>query len=134
MVRREEELGIDDLVQRLHIAGEREAGDGVFEPLVNLQMEEVLCSIKHFSEIERLPSKLATDNSALAKAYCTSLHLYKIARKLVSQNPTDDMSEYFIALLYNALNTTRFATLPSRQREHAMLCASLLVDRLGLSS
>jgi CheY-like chemotaxis protein len=99
-----------------------------------LQMEEVLCRSKRFSEIERLPSKLETENPALAKTYSAILHLYKIARKLVSQNPSDDMSEYYIALLYNALSATRFSTLLIEQREHAMLCASLLAERLGLSS
>ena len=99
-----------------------------------LRLEEVLCSIKHFSEIDTLPIKLETANSSLMKAYCTILHLYKIARNLVSQNPSDDMSEYYIALMYNALSTTRFATLPTGEREHAMLCASLLAEKLGLSS
>jgi CheY-like chemotaxis protein len=99
-----------------------------------LQMEEVLCRSKRFSEIEKLPSKLETENPALAKTYSAILHLYKIACKLVSQNPSDDMDEYYIALLYNALNTTRFSMLLAEQREHAMLCASLLVERLGLGS
>lgn len=99
-----------------------------------LLMEKVLCSIKRFSEVGQLPSKLATTNPALAKAYGTILHLYKLARKLVSQNPNDDMSEYYCALFYHALNTTRFATLSEGQREHALLCASLLADKLALSS
>jgi thiamine kinase-like enzyme len=98
-----------------------------------LRMEEVLCRSKCFSEIERLPSKLETESPTVAKAYGAILHLYKIARKLVSQNPSDDMGEYYIALLYNALNATRFSTLLAEQREHAMLCACLLVERLGLS-
>ncbi len=99
-----------------------------------LEMEEVLCSIKHFSEIVRLPRKLATTNLALAKAYGAILHLYKKACKLVSQNPNDDMNEYYSALFYHALNTTRFTTLSAGQREHALLCAGLLADKLGMSS
>jgi hypothetical protein len=43
------------------------------------------------------------------------------------------MSEYDIALLYNALNTVQFSSLSQTQREHALLCASLLVDKLGLT-
>ena len=99
-----------------------------------LYMEEILCSIKHFSEVKRLPSKLATTNPALVKAYGAILHLYKKACKLVSQNPNDDVNEYYCALFYHALNTTRFATLSEGQREHALLCASLLADKLGMSS
>jgi hypothetical protein len=77
---------------------------------------------------------LSTENSALAKAYAIVIHLRKLARKLVSQNPGDDISEYFIALLYHAVNTLRFRDLSIRQREHALLSASLLAERLGLKS
>jgi hypothetical protein len=41
------------------------------------------------------------------------------------------MNEYYVALLYNALNTLNFSTLDPVQHEHAFICASLLVDRLG---
>jgi hypothetical protein len=95
-------------------------------------MEEVLCSIEHFSQLEQLETKLPMENQVLAKTYATVVHLRTLARRLVDQNPNDDMSEYYIALLYNALNTLRYYSLPPRQREHALLCASLLADRLGL--
>ena len=75
---------------------------------------------------------LPMENKALAKAYSTVVHLRILARKLVSQNPSDDMSEYYIALFYNAVNTLRYYSLPPGQREHALLCASLLADRLEL--
>lgn len=97
-----------------------------------LYMEEVLCSIEHFSQLEQLETKLPMENQILAKAYATVVHLRTLARRLVHQNPNDDMSEYYIALLYNALNTLRYYSLPLRQREHALLCASLLTDRIGL--
>lgn len=54
-----------------------------------------------------------------------------IARRLVQQNPGDDMSEYHIASLYTLINTIRLYWLPVAQREHALLAASLLVERLG---
>lgn len=107
-------------------------GDATLEDC--LQMEEVLCSIKHFSEVEQLPSKLATTNLPLAKAYGTILHLYKKAYHLISQNPSNDMNEYYCALFYHALNTTRFISLSEGQREHALLCASVLAERLGMGS
>jgi hypothetical protein len=97
-----------------------------------LYMEEVLCSIEHFSQLEQLETELPTENQALAKTYATVVHLRTLARRLVEQNPDDDMSEYYIALLYTTVNTLRYYSLPSRQREHALLCASLLADRLGL--
>ena len=97
-----------------------------------LKMERVLCSIERFSQVDQLADSLPTENTALNKAYSIVIHLRKLARKLVSQNPDDDINEYFIALLYHAMNTLRFHDLSVRQREHALLCASLLVDRLGL--
>jgi FixJ family two-component response regulator len=99
-----------------------------------LQMEEVLCSPEHFSQVEHLEHALLTENQSLAKAYAVVVHLRTLARKLVAQNPDDDISEYHIALFYNAMNTLRFYELPSSQREHALLCASLLADRLELRS
>jgi DNA-binding response OmpR family regulator len=97
-----------------------------------LQMEEILCSIDRFSKVEQLAANLPTENQALSKAFATVVHLRTLARKLVWQNPSDDISEYYIALLYNALNTLRFYSLPTIQREHALLSASLLTDQLGL--
>lgn len=97
-----------------------------------LEMEEVLCSIERFSQVPHLADRFSTRNAALAKAFATVVHLRSLAHRLVSQNPSDDISEYYIALFYNAVNTIRFFSLPARQREHALLSASLLADRLGL--
>ncbi len=95
-----------------------------------LHMEEALCSSKRFSQVTE--HTLPTENQSLAKAYTVVVHLRSLAYKLVAQNPGDDISEYYIALFYNALNTLRFYGLPSLQREHALLCASLLANQLGL--
>lgn len=97
-----------------------------------LCMEEALCGIGRFSQVEQLVTRFPTENRALAKVYTSVVHLRSLAGKLVAQNPSDDISEYYIALFYNAVNTLRFYSLPSRQREHALLCASILADRLGL--
>jgi len=56
-----------------------------------------------------------------------------IAQKLVAQNPDDNISEYNTALFYTALNALHFSSLQQRQREHVLLCASLLADRLDLA-
>ncbi len=97
-----------------------------------LSLEEALCSIERFSQVEQLATRFTTENIALAKAYSTVVYLRTLASKLVAQNPSDDIGEYYIALFYNAINTIRFYSLPLGQREHALLCASLLADRLGL--
>ncbi len=49
----------------------------------------------------------------------------------VGQNPDSDISEYYVALFYNALNTLRYQNLAVEQREHALLCASLLAERIA---
>jgi CheY-like chemotaxis protein len=95
-----------------------------------LHMEEALCSIDRFSQVEQLAPKLSTENQSLAKAYATIVHLRRLACRLVEHNPSDDISEYYIALFYSALNTLQFFSLPLGLREHALLCASLLADRL----
>jgi CheY-like chemotaxis protein len=99
-----------------------------------LQMEKALCGIERFSQVEQLTIKLSPGNRALSKAYATIVHLRSLAHRLVEQNPSDDMREYFIALFYTALYTLRFSLLTSEQREHALLSASLLVDKLGLNN
>jgi DNA-binding response OmpR family regulator len=94
-----------------------------------LRMEQVLCNIRRFSEVDELPSRFTTQNPALAKAYATVVHLRAVARRLVLGS--DDVNEYLVALFYYAVNTIRFYQLPAEQRQHALLSASLLADRLG---
>ncbi len=115
-------------------------GDATLEERNHLE-EALLESIQHFSEVEQLASSISIGNQVLAKAYATVVHLRRLAhrlvaqnQRLVTQNQDDDINEYYIALFYSALNTLQFFSLPPVQREHALLSASLLVDRLGLDS
>jgi len=97
-----------------------------------LEMEQALCSIEHFSQVDQLSGRFRTKNPALAKAYAVVIYLRKLARDMVGQNHADDFNEYYAALLFNALNTIRLRTLEKEQREHALLAACLLVEKLGL--
>jgi hypothetical protein len=99
-----------------------------------LKMEGALCKIERFSQLETLVTLFTTTNLALAKTYDTIAHLRTWARRLLELNPDDDMNQYYVALLYTAMNTIRFSSLQPVQREHALLCASLLADRLGLNT
>lgn len=99
-----------------------------------LHLEEALCSIERFSQVKELASRFSTTNQAVAKAFSTVVYLRGLAKRLVEQHITDNFSEYYIALLYNALNTLRFSSLSVELREHALLSASLLIDRLELDS
>jgi CheY-like chemotaxis protein len=96
-----------------------------------LQMEVALCGLKHFNQVDQLPTLFPTTNPMLAKAFATVVHLRQLARSLVGQNPDNDICEYYVALFYNALNTLRYSNLAVEQREHALLCASLLANRIG---
>lgn len=97
-----------------------------------LQLEEELCRAENFSQLAQLAPTLPTDNLPLAKAYASVLHLRTLARRFVAHHTGEDMYDYYVALFYNAINTLRFYGLASGQREHALLSASLLADRLRL--
>jgi DNA-binding NarL/FixJ family response regulator len=94
-----------------------------------LHMEEALCRITRFTQLAQAEATFQTANAALRKAYLTIIHIRRMVRHL-DRLSNDDMSEYFIALLHNALRTLTFSTLSPQQRQHALLCASLLLDNI----
>ena len=96
-----------------------------------LVMEEALCSIDTFDQIDLLNTRFQTQNAALARTYELIIYLRGLARQLLPRRD-EDMNEYYAALFYHALNTIRFQNLATVQREHALLSASLLADKLGL--
>jgi CheY-like chemotaxis protein len=96
-----------------------------------LVMEEALCKAKRLGEEADLVANVGTENPALLKAYTVVAHLREIARALIARKGSDTR-EYHIAALYFALGTLRYYSLPTIQRQHAILSASLLADRLGL--
>jgi CheY-like chemotaxis protein len=98
-----------------------------------LEMEYELGRIKGFRQLDQLNIHFQTSNRMLAKAYEIVIELRRVAWWLVDQKPNDDISEYYVALLFNALNTLQFSSLANVQREHALLSASLLTDTMGLS-
>lgn len=95
-----------------------------------LAMDQALCNIDHFSEVDQLDGQFQTDNPHLAKTYDIVVHLRKLARHTIRHNSSDDFHEYYAALLLNSLNTLRFTLLEQEQRIHALLSASLLAEKL----
>ena len=95
-------------------------------------MEEALNTAVSFDQLEQLKDAFPTSNTLLAKAYGTALYLRSLAPGLLPPGARPDMREYDLALLYHSLNTARYNTLLSVQREHALLSASLLANKLGL--
>lgn len=97
-----------------------------------LALEEVLGNVKRFSQLKDLADGSSFKNNNVEKAFAVVVHLRRLARQLINQNPNDNIGEYYVALLYNALNTLDFQNLSVIQREHALLSASLLVGLLEL--
>jgi len=95
-----------------------------------LVLEEALCSITHFNQLERLKKSYSPANPALAKAWEAVVHLRTIAHWLVEKKSSDDMGEYYVALLYVTMNTLSFSSLEIEQCEHALISACLLIDIL----
>jgi CheY-like chemotaxis protein len=95
-----------------------------------LQMEEALYGIERFSQLEQWKNPFSMSHPALAKACAIVMHLRKRAGEVRRLGPNDDIDEYYVALLYYAVNTLRFTQLPIDQREHALLSACLLAARL----
>jgi CheY-like chemotaxis protein len=95
-----------------------------------LLLEEALNAAVNFSDVKSLNTELMTDNKAVAKSYRTVVELRKIAQQMVMQNSADDIKEYYLALIYYSLNSLRFYSWESIQREHALLSSCLLANQL----
>lgn len=93
-----------------------------------LIMEDALAIPERFSDVHKLPAKLETENTELAKAYETTVCLRQLAYQTVSSNPADEIREYNVALYYYSLNGLRFYSWNQVQRQHALLSASILFD------
>ena len=95
-----------------------------------LDLEDALCSITHFNQLEQFKSSYSTANPVLTKIWETIVHLRTIAHWLVEKMPCDEMREYYAALLYVTMNTLSFSSLTLEQCEHTLISASLLIDSL----
>jgi hypothetical protein len=95
-----------------------------------LVLEEALCSITNFNQLEQLKKSYSTTNPALARVWETIMHLRAIAHWLVEKKPSDEMEEYYAALLYVTFNTLSFSSLETEQCKHALISACLLINIL----
>jgi hypothetical protein len=95
-----------------------------------LDLEDSLCSITQFNQLEQFRSNYSTANPVLTKIWESIVHLRTIAHWLVEKTPWDEMREYYVALLYVTMNTLSFSSLTLEQCEHALISASLLIDSL----
>lgn len=95
-----------------------------------LQLEEALNQPAAFSDVKNLNDNFSTDNPAISKAYQTVMELRILAHQMIMQNPADDIKEYYLALMYYSLNFLKFYGYEHTYREHALLSACLLVNKL----
>ncbi len=60
------------------------------------------------------------------------MRLRRLALVELAEEGFPGAEEYGIALLYYALNLARYDDVPATQRCHALMTASLLIERWGL--
>ena len=94
-----------------------------------LAMEETLTSVNRFGELGDLKNRFSSSNKWVMKSFLSVLHLREMAGniKLLAD---DNMAGYYTGLFCNALNSIRFSSYAKVQKEHALLSASLILDRL----
>jgi CheY-like chemotaxis protein len=90
-----------------------------------LPFERALLAPQGFQD--RVP-ELEFKSENLAKAYKVIATLRQVAAKSLALD--GDMDEYYQALLLNTLNMLRLRHIPAPKKEHALLSASLLCQRL----
>jgi CheY-like chemotaxis protein len=90
--------------------------------------EEVLLSADSFSA--SMAAKYDPPSDEFEKAFFTVTSIRQHARSLVY--PSDNLTEYYIGLLFASLGTLRFYDVPEVNRRHALLSAALLCERLRL--
>jgi CheY-like chemotaxis protein len=96
-----------------------------------LELEERLISAGTFEELQQLPSR-ANGQREVEKAFEVCRHLRSLAAKLLARNPSTDLGEVHLGLLYAALGLVRSADLQQVQRQHTLAAAGILAAKLGL--
>ncbi len=97
-----------------------------------LQLEQALLQLRR-TDAKGVPvGQLQSDNPSLQQAFETSLHLRSIAAKHGHHRTSIDMPDYDVASMFYATNMIRFYHMATVQKEHGVLAAGLLAERLGL--
>lgn len=97
-----------------------------------LQLEQALLQLRRVDARGVPIGQLQSENLALQKAFATSLHLRSLAAKNGHHATSTDMPDYDVASTFYATNMIRFYHLATVQKEHGILAAGLLAERLGL--
>lgn len=92
------------------------------------ELETALLGMERFRDATRLV--YVAPNGHFQKAFQTILAVREQAADLV--RPDDDVRDYYISLMYLALNMLRFYQLHKVNRIHALFSAAMLGESLGL--
>ena len=94
-----------------------------------LPFEQALLEPQQFS---LNPAQAAFGDPGIDKAYEVVVALRSLAFELV--RPPCDRHEYYLSLLLHTLNVLRLRHIPAEKKEHALLAAALLCERLDQPS
>jgi CheY-like chemotaxis protein len=97
------------------------------------KMEIALLKADSFAALAQLRDEFISDDEAIMKAYHVVIFLRQLAGELTTPLNNTGLVEYYTAIFYHSLNTIRYYEVAQVQREHALLCASLLVKPLNLA-
>jgi hypothetical protein len=95
------------------------------DPAVLLPLERALLAPTNF--LEASPTE-SFDNSRLDHVYQTVTALRRIAFELIHLE--GDAREYYIALFFHTINAIRLRYISKEKKEHALLSAALICERL----
>jgi len=90
------------------------------------EFEKALLAPMRLGEAMQFPSSLSTNE--LMKAFTVIKKLRELAHDVI--RPSDDVRDYYIGLLYMTLNMLRFYRRPKARRQHALLSAAMLCEKL----
>ena len=90
------------------------------------EWERGLLASADFRASPRLVNNLGIEE--LDKAFATVCKIRQLAYEALGEH---DMTEYYIGLLFHALKILTILDLPRKTREHALISAALICERLG---
>jgi CheY-like chemotaxis protein len=97
-----------------------------------LLLEQALLQARKLNAAGMPVGTLRSDNAALQKAFQTSLLIRSLAAKHGRHRNSTEMPDYELATMFYGANMIRFYSLATVQKEHGLLAAGLLAERLRL--
>ncbi len=96
-----------------------------------LVLEEALGSANNYCDFTALEASFISANPMVEKAFHVSIAIRKLAADVATEGRPGDFREYHAASFFFALNWLRFYDAPRMEREHAILAASILAEKVA---